>query len=82
MFGFRTPGVIVTFPVSPKRLLVMDDMHDEPANQYYSLRASMGGAFNSHIWHNGSRFMVTGRAIHEVLAEPVEWADSLRKRDT
>jgi hypothetical protein len=77
MFGFGTPGAIVTFPISPERLLVMDDLDDEPANQYYPLNPSIGAAFNYHAWHNGSRFMVTGRAIHEVLAELVEWADSL-----
>jgi hypothetical protein len=81
VFGFRTPGAIVSFPISPARLLVMDDMHDEPASQYYPLKPSMGGAFNHHIWHNRSRFMITGRPIPEVLAELVGWADSLAKRD-
>lgn len=81
VFGLRTPGVIVSFPVSPTRLLVMDDMHHEPANQYYPLKASMSGAFNHHIWHNGSGLMITGRAISEALAELVGWADSLAKRD-
>ena len=58
VFGFRTPGVIVSFPVSPTRLLVMDDMHHEPANQYYPLKPLMSGAFNYHIWTSGSRFMI------------------------
>lgn len=77
VFGLSTPGVIVSFPVSPTRLLVMDGMDHEPANQYYPLGTSMSGAFNHHIWHNGSRFMITSRAIPEVLAELVGWADSL-----
>ena len=80
-FGFQTPGVIICFPVSPRRLLVMDDVHHEPANQYYPLPASTDGAFNYSIWRNGSRFMITGRPIHEVLAELVEGADSHGKRD-
>jgi Protein of unknown function (DUF4238) len=80
-FGFRTPGVIVSFPVSPRRLLVMDDMHHEPANQYYALQASAVGASNYSIWQNASRFMITGRPIPEVLAELVEWAHSHAKRD-
>jgi hypothetical protein len=75
-FGFRTPGVIVSFPLGPKRLLVTDDMHHEPANQYYSLQESAEGAFNLAIWKSGSRFMVTGRPVHHVLAEIVKWAEA------
>jgi hypothetical protein len=68
-FGFATPSSIVMFPLSPKRLLVLDDMHSEPANQYYPLQASAAASFNHAIWRNGSRFMITGRPILEVLSE-------------
>jgi hypothetical protein len=34
-FGIETQGTIVTFPISPRRILILDDMHSEPANQYY-----------------------------------------------
>jgi hypothetical protein len=77
--GLRTPGVVVSFPISPKRMLVMDDRHHEPANQYYPLQASGAGAINYHLWRNGSRFMITGRSVHEVLAEIVEWEDALEQ---
>jgi hypothetical protein len=75
-FGFRTPGVMVTFPLGPKRMLVMDDMHHEPANQYYPLKDANAGSFNLTTWRNGSRFMITGRPISEVLVE----IDSLTPR--
>ncbi len=74
--GFGTENAIITFPLSPKRILVMDDQHEEPSNQYYPLQASNGGAFNHAIWSNGSRFMITGRAIHDVLSEIVKCADA------
>jgi hypothetical protein len=74
-FGFGTKGTIITFPLSPTRLLVMDDMHEEPAGQYYPLRADGPGPFNLRIWRNGSRFMISQRDVDEVLAEIVEWAD-------
>jgi hypothetical protein len=45
-YGFGTPGTILTFPVSPRRLLVMDDLHHEPANQYYPLKPSLAGVHN------------------------------------
>lgn len=75
-FGLGTPDTIVSFPLSPKRLLIMDDMHHEPANQYYPLNESSVGAFNLNIWQNGSRFMITGRPIHQVLLEMVKWAEA------
>lgn len=70
-FGFATPGVIVTFPLSPRRMLIMDDLHHEPANQYYPLHEGNAGPFNMTIWHSGSRFMITGRPIPDVLSELV-----------
>lgn len=74
-FGFGTEGSIISFPLSPTRLLVMDDMHNEPTGQYYPLKNNDPGAFNLGIWHNGSRFMISQRNIDEVLSEIVEWAD-------
>lgn len=75
LFGFGSQHTIVTFPLSPRRLLVMDDLHEEPANQYYALKQSNVGGFNHNIWSNGSRFMITGRPIHEVLTEILACGD-------
>ena len=74
-FGFGTAGTIVSFPLGPTRLLVMDDMNDEPANQYYPLMDSNVGAFNGTIWHAATRFLLTGRPLEEVLNEICELAD-------
>jgi len=74
-FGFGTEGTILTLPISPTRLLIMDDNHREPAGQYYPLRADGPGPFNLGIWRNGSRFMISQRDVDEVLAEILEWAD-------
>ncbi|MDP3514729.1 MAG: DUF4238 domain-containing protein [Sulfuritalea sp.] len=79
--GFGTPDGIVTFPLGPRRLLVMDDMHDEPKNRYYPLQQSNAGAFNLGIWRNGSRFMITGRPVQEVLTEICNWADTYATGD-
>ena len=76
IFGFKTEDMIVRFPLSQTRLLVMDDMNNEPANQYYPLKEGNIGAFNYSIWHNASRFMVSGRPIEQVLREIVEWVDA------
>jgi len=74
-FGFATEGTIISFPLSPTRLLVIDDMHCEPECQYYPLHNNDPGPFNLLIWRNGSRFMISQRNIDEVLLEMVEWAD-------
>lgn len=79
--GFGTPEGIVTFPLGPRRLLVMDDMHDEPENRYYPLHQSNAGAFNLGIWRNGSRFMITGRPVEEVLTEICAWASEYESGD-
>lgn len=73
--GFGTAGTIVTFPLGPRRLLVMDDMHQEPANQHYPLKHSNAGAFNLSLWRNGSRFMITGRPVPDVLNELLAFND-------
>lgn len=68
-FGIQTEGTIVTFPLSPRRLLVLDDLHAEPANQYYPLAEGAGAAFNFTIWRSARRFLITGRSVPVVLEE-------------
>lgn len=75
VFGVATPGSIVTFPVTPRRLLVMDDRHEQPANHYYPLKRDLVGSMNALIWRSG-RFLLTGRPIPEVLAELVSSAEA------
>jgi hypothetical protein len=78
-FGFDTPGSLVTFPLGPKRLLIINDMNAQPPDQYYPLRPASEGGLNYGIWTSSSRFMITGRPVPAVLAEILGWAD--RKSD-
>ena len=73
--GFGTAGAMILFPLSPTRLLVMDDLHHEPPNQYYPLRAQNAGGFNLSVWRGAGRFLITGRPIADVLSELVAFAD-------
>jgi hypothetical protein len=68
-FGYGTPGSVICFPLSPTRLLVLDDLHTEPGNQYYPLDSTNAGAINLMLWQGASRFFVTGRKLEEVLSE-------------
>ena len=79
--GFGTLDATITFPLCPKRLLVIDNMHSEPANQYYPLQESSAGAFNFGTWQNGSRFMVTGRPVFKVLEEILAFGKSYSDDD-
>jgi hypothetical protein len=73
VFGVGTPGSIVIFPLTPRRLLVMDDRHEQPPNQYYRLNRDSVGPLNGLVWRNG-RLLLTGRPIPDVLTELVSSA--------
>lgn len=75
VFGVATPGSIVVFPLTPRRLLVMDDRQEEPPDQYYPLNRRSLGPMNGLIWRNG-RLLLTGRPIPEVLTELVSAAEA------
>jgi len=81
VFGFGTSGAVISFPLSPTRILMMDDQHHESANQYYPLTPDFVAAFNQSIWHAGVRFMITGWPVHEVLTEIVSCGDTILSSD-
>jgi hypothetical protein len=60
VFGVGTPGVIVSFPLSPTRVLMMDDRHDQPAGHYYPLTGSPAD-HNGLAWGDCERFMISPR---------------------
>lgn len=74
--GFGTDGATIMFPLSPRRMLVMDDLHAEPANQCYPLREGNEASFNFSIWRTAERYMITGRPVGEVLQEICALGDS------
>lgn len=74
-FGFATEGTMISFPFSPTRLLVLDDMHKERADQYYPLNENNIGSFNLVTWRGCSKFMISQQNTDEVLREMGAWAD-------
>jgi hypothetical protein len=60
----------VIFPLTPRRVLVMDDRHEQLANQHYPVKLGSVGPLNLLIWRNG-RLLLTGRPVPEVLSELV-----------
>jgi hypothetical protein len=75
-FGITTPGTLLSLPLSPTRVLIMDDGHDQPKGQYYPLGAHGPGPANLMAWHCCKRFMISPRPTDYVCAEMLEWADS------
>jgi Protein of unknown function (DUF4238) len=78
-YGFGTEGTIVTFPLGPSQILCMDDMHSEPAGQYYQLRDNDAGPINLMTFRNAMRFIISQRPIDEALAEIVRWGDAFER---
>jgi len=63
--GLSDPATIVFFPISPRRILVMDHAHNQPANQYYPLQGN-GAAENLLIWRNAIEYMFSHQDTDEV----------------
>ena len=75
VFGVATPGTVVSFPLSPTRVLMMDDRHDQPKGRYYPLSKSGPGPANMTSWRNCERFMITSRHPDDVCAEILAWTE-------
>ena len=74
--GLKHPEAMVTFPLSPTRVLVMDNRHSEPANQFYPLRHDPA-ATNILIWRNAIEHMFSPRNPDEVCAEMIADAERM-----
>jgi len=75
-FGITTPGTVVSIPLSPTRVLLMDDRNDQPQGRYYPLAAHGPAPFNLSAWHGCERFMISSRDPDEVCAEILAWTDA------
>ncbi|MES1985900.1 MAG: DUF4238 domain-containing protein [Pseudomonadota bacterium] len=74
--GLRHPETMVTFPLSPTRVLMMDHRHNEPDAQFYPLKHDPA-ATNMLIWRNAIEHMFSPRNPHEVCAELVSDAERM-----
>jgi hypothetical protein len=77
-FGIKTEQTSVLLPLSPTRLLLMDDMHDEPSNQYYPLEADNQGLFNIILGGNANLYMISSRHPDVVCKEMIRAADLIQ----
>jgi hypothetical protein len=65
-FQIGGKGAMIQFPISPTRILCLDDL-DEPGDQYYPIPDSEADVFNLFTWVNTQSFMISSRPIEDVL---------------
>jgi len=73
-FGFNTPGTMLFFPLTPTRILMMDDQADQPSGHYYPLGKLKPSQVNFLLWRNCERFIISPRRTDHVFAEICEYA--------
>ncbi len=78
-FGISTKDTFIVFPLSPTRLLVLDDKHEEPKGQYYPLTEEGPGSYNLMLWRGAQNFMISSRDTDVVCAELNKWAEKQEK---
>jgi len=74
--GLSNPETMVTFPLSPTRLLHLDHRYSEPANVYYPL-IDNGAAQNLMIWRHATEHMLSSRHPDEVCRDLLDAEDLL-----
>ncbi len=67
--GIGDPETMVNFPISPTRMLVLDNRKGEPDGAYYALQAENPAPINLLIWRNAIDHMYSSRHTDEVLRE-------------
>ncbi|ASD26542.1 DUF4238 domain-containing protein [Brevundimonas diminuta] len=67
--GIRDPETTISFPISPTRMLVLDNRHSEPDGVYYELADDNAAAQNLLVWRNAMEHMFSHRHTDEVCAE-------------
>jgi hypothetical protein len=75
-FGISTPGTMLFFPLTPTRILMMNDQTDQPSGHYFPLEQLnlTPSHVNFLLWRNCERFIFSPRRTDQVFAEICESA--------
>lgn len=74
--GLGSFGGGILIPISPTRMMMLDDRYDE-GNHYYKLHLETLGAFHGIVLRYALRFMISSRPSDEVLVELNALAEKL-----
>jgi len=75
-YGLNTKGTKITFPISPTRVLIIDDLYDEPHSQYYSLKEDGNNIINILLWADAHQFMISHMNPDEVNYKMIKYIDA------
>ncbi len=76
--GFFGGDILV--PISPTRMMMLDDRHNE-GNHYYRLHIETLGAFHGIVLRYALRFLISSRPSDEVLSELVALSDQIDREE-
>jgi Protein of unknown function (DUF4238)/SEC-C motif len=65
--GGGTVGTVIQFPLSPTRMLCLDDNREAPENQYYHVRPEDGFLFNVITVQRASSFVIAHRDPSDLI---------------
>ncbi|MFC4724808.1 DUF4238 domain-containing protein [Glycocaulis abyssi] len=74
--GINDPETTIHFPISPTRVLNMDNFHSEPANQYYPCDDECYVTTNLLIWRSAIEYMFTHRHPDYIMDELLRKAEA------
>lgn len=74
--GLKHSEAMVTFPLSPTRVLIMDNRHSEPDAQFHPLKNGPAST-NMLIWRNAIEHMFSPRNPDQVCAEMIVDAEQM-----
>jgi hypothetical protein len=66
--GLQTEGTVIVFPISPTRILIMDDMGKEEAYNKF-LDESNYHFYNSLIYKNAYRYIISNYDFESYITE-------------
>ena len=77
LLGIESPGVIIILPLSPTRLLILEDnINNEEDLTEYPLNKGHAPFYNQPIWSNAYRYIIGHKDLEEVISEIFEYDNS------
>lgn len=72
IFGLNTKGTIILFPISPKRLLQLEDCVDSDEKievLYYPINKGHHSLYNHAIWNSSDKHIIASDSIENIVDE-------------
>jgi len=80
LLGIKSPGVIIGLPLSPTRILLLEDNHnDEDDLTEYPLNKGHESYYNQPIWSNAYRYIIGHKDLEEVINNIFEYNNTKKK---